>query len=464
MTEAPVNEMTPEPDKNNLKKRVFRGSFWTLIGHTLSQVIRLASNLVVTRLLFPEAFGLTALVFTLLAGLEMLSDIGIAPGVIHSKRGDEPKFLNTAWVLSIGRGGVLWLIACVIALPVSRFYNEPLLFYLLPVAGLGAIARGLMSTKWMTANRHVDLKRLTIMEVTAQVAGTIVMILAAWTAKATNASPDIAVWALVSNALVSNVVWLFLSHFYLKGYNNRFEWDSTAFHELQSFGRWIFVSTLFTFFALQGNNLVIPKLLGVSFFGVFSIGSNLSRVANELLNTIGMKVLYPSYAELVRERPERLYPALKRSRMALNGLNWAISLFFIFFGKPLIGFMYDDRYTDAGWILQILAVGSLVSMLGLSYMNVLLAQGKTFILSAMMGVQVVVQFACMFAGYYLGRQYGGDNGGQYGLIVGIATMSWVLYPVQAVWLARLKLWQPEIDLPAIALATGIALLLFLRYI
>lgn len=465
MTEVPANEATiPEPDKNNLKKRVFRGSMWSVIGHGSSMVIRFGSNLILTRLLFPEAFGLSALVFTFLGGLEMLSDIGIAPSVIHSKRGDEPKFLNTAWVVSIFRGIALWLISCVIAFPVSKFYNEPLLVYLMPVTGLNAIVGGLLSTKWITANRNLNLKQVIVMDVASQVAGTIFMVLAAWAAFANKAAPDVAVWALVSGSFVTSIVKLFLSHFYLKGHNNRFDWDPTAFAEMQSFGRWIFISTLFAFFALQGNNLVIPRLLDVGFLGIFSVGNNLARVANDVLTTVGAQVLYPSYAELVREKPERLYPALKKSRIVLNGLNCGVALFLIFFGKPLIALMYDNRYSDAGWILQIVSLGSIVAMLGMSYTNVLLAQGKTFIMSAMMGIQAFAQLACMLAGYYLGVHFGIEGGGQYGLILGIAAVSWVLYPVQAFWLARLKLWQPEVDLPIIGLASGIVLLLFLGYL
>jgi len=167
-------------------------------------------------------------------------------------------------------------------------------------------------------------------------------------------------------------------------------------------------------------------------------------------------VLYPTYAELARDRPERLYPVLKRTRLVLNGMNWGICLLFIFFGQALIRLMYDARYADAGWMLQLLALGSLVTMLGSTYTNVLLAQGQTFMMSALMAVQVFVQFACMFVGYQLG--------GEQGVVIGIAAMGWALYPFQAICFARLKIWQPEVDLPAIALASGLSVLVLFRLV
>ena len=62
-----------------------------------------------TRLLFPEAFGLMALIQTFMIGLAMFSDLGIGPAIIQSDRGEDPDFLNTAWVMQILRGICLWL-------------------------------------------------------------------------------------------------------------------------------------------------------------------------------------------------------------------------------------------------------------------------------------------------------------------------------------------------------------------
>ncbi len=92
----------------SLRGLALRGSIWTLGGYGASQVLRLAGNLVLARLLFPEAFGLSALVGVFMVGLAMFSDVGIGPSVIRSHRGDDADFLNTAWTIQVIRGLVLW--------------------------------------------------------------------------------------------------------------------------------------------------------------------------------------------------------------------------------------------------------------------------------------------------------------------------------------------------------------------
>ena len=76
--------------------RVARGLSWTVVGFSASQVLRFAANLALTRLLFPDAFGLMALVQVFVTGLVMFSDVGLGQSVMQNKRGDEDDFLNTA--------------------------------------------------------------------------------------------------------------------------------------------------------------------------------------------------------------------------------------------------------------------------------------------------------------------------------------------------------------------------------
>jgi O-antigen/teichoic acid export membrane protein len=451
MTESPVEKVPDTAEGNqsqSLLSRVLKGSALSLGGHVVSQVIRLGSNLILSRLLFPEAFGLMAIVYTFISGLHMFSDTGTNANIIQSKRGDDRVFLNTAWTVDCIRGVILWICACLISQPVANFYNEPQLAYLLPITALSTLFNGFNSNKLVLANRNLELTRLILIDLIVQVLGIVVIIASALAIRFAGLPRDIAVWALVAGNLAGSISYLILSFTFIKGENDRFQLDRESLHELFQFGRWIFLSTLLTFFAYQGNNLVIPRLLGVGFFGIYSFAFNLSQFSSSIVSMLGGRVLFPSFAELYRDRPERVYSALRRSRVVLNAVNWAVSLIFIIFGQRLISIMYDERYADAGWMLQILALGSLVSMLEGTYSNALLAQGKTYLMTVMMVFQMVFQFGGLFLGYYLGNEFG--------LVLGVALAGWTLYPIQAIFYAKLSLWQPEVDLPIYAMALIVA--------
>ncbi|HEY0869143.1 MAG TPA: oligosaccharide flippase family protein, partial [Acidothermaceae bacterium] len=166
--------------ETSLRFRAVWGAMWAVGGLGATQVIRFASNLVLTRLLFPEAFGLMSLVQVFLAGLHMFSDVGVTPAIIQSNRGNDPRFLNTAWTIAVVRGCLLWVAACILAYPASIFYREPMLLRLMPAVGFTAALSGLNSTKLATANRELSLKRITIIDLSSYVASMIVTIVLSW--------------------------------------------------------------------------------------------------------------------------------------------------------------------------------------------------------------------------------------------------------------------------------------------
>ncbi len=185
-----------------IKKQAISGTAWTILGYGTSQSLRLGSNLILTRLLVPELFGLMALVSVFLMGLNLFSDVGIYPSIIQNKRGEDPTFLNTAWTIQVIRGFGLWIGCLLIAFPVAQFYEEPRLQLLLPIVGLNSIINGFNSTNLPILQRRMEIGKLIRFELGIQIISLVVMITWAWF------SPSI--WALVVGNLVSTTVEMIL--------------------------------------------------------------------------------------------------------------------------------------------------------------------------------------------------------------------------------------------------------------
>ena len=85
----------------NLRTRLLRAGAWTAGAYSIESATRLISNLILTRLLFPEAFGLVAASTSLLVGLNLISDFGIRAVVIQSS-----KWRRVRAISCIQRGGI----------------------------------------------------------------------------------------------------------------------------------------------------------------------------------------------------------------------------------------------------------------------------------------------------------------------------------------------------------------------
>jgi len=419
-----------------LRQRILVAGSWTVFGQLMSQVLRLGGNLILTRLLFPEAFGLMAIVQSVMAGINLLSDIGIIPSIVQNRRGNDPAFLNTAWTLQVMRGLLIWIAVLLLARPMAIFYEQAQLAELLMVAGTVAILGGLNSTRLAAADRNIQVGRAVAIEVGTYAAGLLVTVVWAWL------NPTI--WSLVWGSVISAGLKALASHVLLSGVPNRFHLEREAVNSVFSFGKWILVSSTLTFLVGEGTRLVIASLVEVSIVAFFTLASTLNRSILSLVQQVGGRVLFAAYAEIERNRPEAMYRTLRKGRLALLIPAWLVSLFFLFFGQSLMGYLYDARYADSGWMLQVLAMGSLAWSVFGSYGGILMAKGKVRMLTVILAVESVLQLGGIFLGWHFF--------GVKGLMIGIAATSWLLYPVIAVVYSRYSLWQPEIDLPVLAVS------------
>jgi len=79
--------------KDSLKWKTIQSSIVVIGADALSNIIRLAGNLIMTRLLFPEAFGLMLIVTLVQTALGMLSDAGVRDAVIVKSRDKRYRFI-----------------------------------------------------------------------------------------------------------------------------------------------------------------------------------------------------------------------------------------------------------------------------------------------------------------------------------------------------------------------------------
>lgn len=423
----------------SLNARFMRGSMFTLGGYALGQFIRLGSNLVLTRLLFPEAFGLMALVAVIMQGLAMFSDVGVSPAIMQSKRGDDQQFLDTAWTIQVVRGGLLWLFACVIAVPVAQLYEEPLLAMILPCAGVSLLIAGFNPTRMDTANRHLMLGRLTGLDLAAQTIGIVVAILLAWYMQS--------VWALVISGIASAAVLLVFYNLFLPGQPNRFRWEPEAARELISFGKWIFLSTICGFLYMQGDKLLLGKYLPLDQFGIYNIGFVLASFPLLMGGVLTRKVLIPLYRERPPAKSVENFRKLQRMRFLLTAIMISLTGAVSAAGVVLIDLLYDPRYAMAGAVVVLIAAMQIPQILVLTYEQASLAAGDSrrfFVLSA---ARAVLTLGFLFAGL--------AYAGLFGALIGQGIAGLAAYPF-VVWMARhVGAWDPKHDLSFAVVGTAV---------
>jgi O-antigen/teichoic acid export membrane protein len=359
----------------------------------------------------------------------MFSDVGIGPSISRSARGDDPDFLNTAWTIQIMRGLALWGVTLLLAVPMARFYDQPLLATYLPIAGFALVISGFLPTRIETAHRHLVFGRLTALDLAAQAIGVAAMIALALATRS--------VIALVLGSIIGALAKLVLTSLFLPGPRNRLRLERAALREQVQFGKWIFLSTAFGFLSAQGDKAVLGKLLDLNTLGIYNIGFFLASFPLMLGMSVTQQLMIPIY----RDRPPGQSAAnrmrLRKMRFLLTGGIFALLAVMALAGPWLVGVLYDARYAPAGGMLVLIALAFLPQAIGLSYDRAALAAGDSrgaFVYSAL---RSILQMGMLYAGFQV-----------FGLIGGLASMGLallVVYPVLVRLARRHEAWDAVHD-------------------
>lgn len=415
-----------------------------MLGQVFGVVLRLASSLVMTRLLVPEVFGIVALAGVIHVVVTLLSDIGLRQAVIQSPRGHAPTMLHTAWALQAIRGMVIWLTCSVIAgglylarvLGVSDLdsvYAVPVLPAVVIVSTLCAVILGFQSTKSMIADRNLDQRRIVLIEVASQLVGVAVMVLCAWWFRS--------VWSIVAGGLASAVVTVALSHAWLSGPPDRLGWDRDAARELLGYGRWVLASSILYVMSTNADRLLLGAWVSTATLGIYALALNLATLLEILGARLFSSVAMPTLSEVARSDRERFRQVYFRMRLPFDVVFLAAAGFVFAVGELVVVVLYDPRYAQAGDMLQVLSFLLVFSRYGLAG-SAYLALGVPRNLTIIHGVKLAAVVALIPLGYALG--------GVEGAIWGIALHAGVTLPVTFYLNSKLGLNSARFELGVLA--------------
>lgn len=349
------------PATGSLGTRALRAGGWSLGFVFFSHALRLSSNLVMTRLLLPEAFGLMAMVGTVMTAFMLLSDIGIERSVVRDPDGETPHFLRVAWSVQIMRssfvaGGVL-----VAALLLGVFgpayaaagtiYADPRLGWLIAISAVSPILYGLESTKKELARRRLQQGRITVLDLCSQVLSIAAMI--------AFAQISATVWTLMAGALTGSVFRCVATHLIFPGPRMAWVLDRKIVDRLWHYGKWLMASSVVSFVASYADRIILGALIPAATLGIYTIARVWIDAGQQVVGRLCGQVGFSSIGEIYRDRPADLPRLFRKFQMVIDGLCAAAFLATFLLGETLIDLLYTDTYVAAGGLLQILAIGIL---------------------------------------------------------------------------------------------------------
>ena len=358
------------------KKKIFIAGFWVILIFGLSQLVRLGSNLIITRFLEPGMFGIMAIVTVVMVGTAMFTDLGLWGFIIRHKDHDNPHLLNVVWTLQVIRGWTMFIVVILLTAILAignqfvpeyfhGIYADSRLPLLVLIAGLSSIINGYKTMASPIMSRKLEIGKLELIELLSQIAGIIFMITWVWF------YPSI--WALVAAGLISTVVNTFLSY-YLFPFRHKFTLDNKIVKEVFNFSKWIVIASVLTYLFSQGDKLFFAGKIDAAVLGVYSIAFMLVSTLTSVTQKLAEKVVFPVFASLAYGERYILKERYYKARLYLDIPIFFVAGLLIALGPTIVHLLYDVRYSNAGWMLQILVfsvIGNTLSLVSMECLSAL---------------------------------------------------------------------------------------------
>lgn len=413
--------------QNSLHNQVINATKWSSITEIVAKLVSPITNMILARILVPEAFGVVATVTMIISFADMFTDSGFQKYLIqHNFKDEEEKYKNTNvafwtnFVISI----VLWVIIFLFREQIASFVGNPSLGNVLAVACLQLPLTSFSSIQMALYRRDFDFKTLFIVRVVG-ISIPIVITLPL-------ALLGLSYWSLIIGMLamqVSNALILTIK----SKWKPKLYYSFKILKEMFSFSVWSLIEAISIWLTVWIDTFIISNFLNQYYLGIYKTSITLVNTLMALITASIIPVLFSALSRLQHDDNEfnRIFFKFQRLvSIVVLPLGIGVYLYSDLATKILLG----NQWTEASGVIGVWALTSSITIV-FSYFNseVYRAKGrpKLSFLSQILHLIFLVPVVVISSGYgFWPLVYARSWARTQGIIVGFLFMKFAIgFPV-----------------------------------
>lgn len=395
----------------NLKQKAISGAIWSSIQKFGLSGISFLSNIVLARLLSPEDYGCIGMLSIFIVISTALVYGGFVAALIQKKdTSDEDYSTVFIWnlVVSIFLYGILFSFAPTI----SNFYGIEKLSTILRVQGIVLIINGFSVVQTTLLRKQLKFGKLAKLNIVSALVSVLVAIGLAFRGWG--------VWALVVQQILSSIINCVLL-WSTTTWKPSLVFSKNSFFSLFSYGSFLLLNDLVNNLCDNIQGLLIGKKFSASTMGLYTQARRLEEVPTQSISQMVAQVTFPIYSK-IQDDKERLNRAVKSTLSLMNFLNFPLMIMMIIIARPLIVFLFTEKWLESVPFFQILCISGIVNCMQSVNYQVVSACGRSKELFYWNFIKRGVGLILMLFGLYFGVN---------GLMWGMTLSFYVIYVINA---------------------------------
>lgn len=352
---------------------------WSFLEQGSSRIIQLVVQVLLARLVSPEAFGVLALLLVCVNFADVIAQSGFGSALIQRSKATNKDYSTAFWLsmlIALLMFVLLWLLAPILA----AFYQEDKLILYLRVVSLIVFFNSAASIQRSYLQSRMDFKRLCIINsissVFSGVAGVSLAIL------------DYGVWSLIIQAITQSL-FVFLIQLFLVPWRPSLEFDKQSAKSMYSYGWKISVTGIVGSLYTSVSELIVGKACSVLDLGFYSQGRKWPNQALAIISNALQNVFFPKFASLQTDLTA-LRDTMKKSLVLGSFLFVPFSFLFTVAAEPILVILLTEAWLPCVPIFQMVCFSNSLILLQLINLRAYMALGYSEIYMRLEIVKVAI--------------------------------------------------------------------------
>ena len=360
-----IRQTIRQLNTQTLLSRCIRAGSILTVGSLTENLLRFIRNIILVRLLAPDAFGLMATIMATVAAAEAFAEVGLTQSIIQNKKGADKEFLNVIWWFSAFRGIILYIIAFFAAPFIAVFLNKPEATLIMRIALIVILFRGLISPNIYLLQKELKFTQWVLLTQSASILGIIIAVISAFFFRN--------VWALVLG-YVAEAFLIFLFSYVFYPLMPKAQLNLSQARDIMRFSRKVFGLPILMVLYSQVDNFVIGKVLSLSTLGLYYLARSLADMSTTIFSKISV-VFLPAFS-LIQDDINKLKNSLLKLTEIVATFGLPFFTFLIVYARPILTLVYSPEHSSIAIPFSICCIFSFWYILSILITNVAFATGN----------------------------------------------------------------------------------------
>ncbi len=350
----------------SLKQETFANIVWSLTNKVGIQTVNFAIQILLARLLLPEAFGLVAMLQIFISISMSLLDGGMTSSLIRTKNPTNSDF-STVFYLNLFSSIVIYFLLFISAPAIANFYNQDILIGIVRLYSVIIIIQPFLAVQNTILIKNMNFKLILKLQIPSVIIGGTIGVVLAYS--------NYGVWSIIWMNIVRVLV--FMIGLWVKtDWRPGFEFDLKKLKYHFSFGYKLTLSSLIANIYNNVYILVIGKYFSTASLGFYFQANTMRMFPVSNFTAALEKVTYPMFSRVVDDEV-RLKHIFKKITQLVFWIILPIMCFLIMFANELFVILLTAKWLPAVPYFQVLAISAIFYPISMYNLNILLAKGRS---------------------------------------------------------------------------------------